>query len=177
VTTLLVVVAIAIVGAVVVLVVRDRPLIEDDPVGSRALQWSGAQNVTSHDLAEVRFTVALRGYRMEQVDRVLDDTRAALSERDARIVELQRVVAVLGRDRARVPAGEPPHGFGVVDSAQAAGGFDDADLHPADIGPADIGPADIGPADVDRADIDHADVDPADMDRADMDHSEGEDRS
>lgn len=156
-TTLLVVVAIAIVGAVVVLVVRDRPLIEDDPVGSRALQWSGAQDMTSHDLAEVRFTVALRGYRMEQVDRVLDDTRAALSERDARIVELQRVVAVLGRDRARVPAGEPPHGFGVVDSARAAGGFDHADT--------------------DRADIGHADVDRAVMDRADVDHSEGEDRS
>jgi len=151
VTTLLVVVAIAIVGAVVVLVVRDRPLIEDDPVGSRALQWSGAQDMTSHDLAEVRFTVALRGYRMEQVDRVLDDTRAALSERDARIVELQRVVAVLGRDRARVPAGEPPHGFG-VDSAQAAADFDHAD--------------------VDRADIGHADTG-----RADVDHSEGEDRS
>ena len=127
-TTLLVVVAIAIVGAVVVLVVRDRPLIEDDPVGSRALQWSGAQDMTSHDLAEVRFTVALRGYRMEQVDRVLDDTRAALSERDARIVELQRVVAALGRDRARVPAGEPPRGFGVVDSAQEPGGFDHAHM-------------------------------------------------
>jgi DivIVA domain-containing protein len=152
VTTLLVVVAIAIVGAVVVLVVRDRPLIEDDPVGSRALRWSGAQDMTSHDLAEVRFTVALRGYRMEQVDLVLDDTRAALSERDARIVELQRVVAALGRDRARVPAGEPPRGFGEVDTAQ-----------------------DVG--DSDHADMDPADVDGSDVDRADMDHSEGEDRS
>jgi len=121
VTALLVVVAIAIVGAVVVLVARDRPLIEDDPVGSRAMQWAGAQDVTSHDLAEVRFSVALRGYRMEQVDRVLDDTRAALSERDARIVELQRVVAALGRDRAGVPT-HP--GFGVVDSAQEVGEID-----------------------------------------------------
>ncbi len=124
-TTLLVVVAIAIVGAIVVLVARDRPLIEDDPVGSRALQWSGTEDVTAHDLAEVRFTVALRGYRMEQVDRVLDDTRAALSERDARIAELQRVVGALGRDRAPASVGEaPPRELGAVDSAQEVGETD-----------------------------------------------------
>ena len=156
-TTLLVVVAIAIVGAVVVLVARDRPLIEDDPVGSRALQWSGAEDLTAHDLAEVRFTLALRGYRMEQVDQVLDDTRAALSERDARIVELQRVVAALGRDRAHASVGETQRGFGVVDSAQDVGDFDYAESDGADMG--------------------HADLDHADMGHAASDHSEGEDRS
>lgn len=93
---LFVVLAIAVVGGVAVLVARDRPLIDDDPVGSRALAWSSEQGVGPRDLAEVRFAVALRGYRMEEVDRVLDDTREALEDRDSRIAELQRVVAVLG---------------------------------------------------------------------------------
>ena len=93
---LFVVVAIAVVGGVAVLVARDRPLIVDDPVGARALAWSPEQGVGPRDLAEVRFAVALRGYRMEEVDRVLDDTRAALEDRDARIAELQRVVTLLG---------------------------------------------------------------------------------
>ncbi|HYN55998.1 MAG TPA: DivIVA domain-containing protein [Motilibacterales bacterium] len=93
---LFVVLAIAVVGGVAVLVARDRPLIADDPVGSRALAWSPEQGIGPQDLAEVRFAVALRGYRMEEVDRVLDDTREALEDRDSQIAELQRVVAVLG---------------------------------------------------------------------------------
>lgn len=93
---LFVVVAIAVVGGVAVLVARDRPLIVDDPVGARTLAWSPEEGVGPQDLAEVRFAVVLRGYRMEEVDRVLDDTRAALEDRDARIAELQRVVTVLG---------------------------------------------------------------------------------
>ena len=90
---LFVVVAIVVVAVIAVLIVRDRPLIEDDPVGARALAWSGGAGVTPRDLAEVRFAVALRGYRMEEVDRVLDDTRATLASRDARVAELQRVIA------------------------------------------------------------------------------------
>ena len=97
---LFVVVAIAIVGVVAVLVARDRPLIEPDPVGGRPLGWADQDGVSATSLSRVRFAVALRGYRMEQVDRVLDDTRAALAGRDERIAELQRVVAVLRPDAA-----------------------------------------------------------------------------
>ncbi len=100
---LFVVVAIAIVGVVAVLVARDRPLIEPDPVGGRPLDWADQDGVSATSLARVRFAVALRGYRMEQVDRVLDDTRAALAGRDARIAELQRVVGALRPD---VPAAD-----------------------------------------------------------------------
>ena len=98
VVALFVVVAVAIVGAVAVLVSRDRPLIEPDPVGGRSLDWSDQDGVSGTSLSEVRFAVALRGYRMEQVDRVLDDTRAALAGRDARITDLQRVIAELRAD-------------------------------------------------------------------------------
>ncbi|KAD4060438.1 DivIVA domain-containing protein [Arthrobacter yangruifuii] len=41
------------------------------------------------DVARVRFPVALRGYRMGQVDEVLDRLAAALGERDARIRDLE----------------------------------------------------------------------------------------
>ncbi|MCQ1999347.1 DivIVA domain-containing protein [Arthrobacter zhaoxinii] len=41
------------------------------------------------DVARLRFPVALRGYRMDQVDAVLDRLAAALAERDARIRELE----------------------------------------------------------------------------------------
>jgi DivIVA domain-containing protein len=110
---LFVVIAILIVAGVAVLVVRDRPLIADDPVGSRALAWSTEDGVSPQDLAGVRFAVALRGYRMDEVDRVLDDTREALAGRDARIADLQRVVAGLGgapgvsQEPSREPSREP----------------------------------------------------------------------
>ena len=53
------------------------------------------------DLGEVRFAMALRGYRMREVDAVLERLAAELSSRDARI-------AALVRDGA-----EPPGSDGV----------------------------------------------------------------
>ncbi|MGQ0624876.1 MAG: DivIVA domain-containing protein [Sporichthyaceae bacterium] len=40
------------------------------------------------DLASVRFAVVLRGYRMDQVDALLDRLGAELADRDARIATL-----------------------------------------------------------------------------------------
>lgn len=94
---LFVVVAIAIVACIAVLVVRDRPLLVDDPVADRPLRWDARAGVEDADLAEVRFTVALRGYQMSQVDRVLSDTREALIDRDEQIAELRQEVAALGQ--------------------------------------------------------------------------------
>jgi DivIVA domain-containing protein len=99
VTLLFVVVGIAIVAGVSVLIARDRPLLAEDPVDARALRWPPDGPVGPGDLAAARFTVVLRGYRMDEVDRVLDDARAALAERD-------RVIAELRADRAA--PGEPP---------------------------------------------------------------------
>lgn len=42
------------------------------------------------DVGAIRFAPALRGYRMDQVDEVLDRLAAALEERDATIAELRR---------------------------------------------------------------------------------------
>ena len=119
-TLLLVCVAIAVVGGVAVLVARDRPLIEDAPAGARRLVWPPEEDVIPADLDEVRFTVALRGYRMDEVDRVLEDAASALADRDRRIAELERQGAEAtstsgaepteGAEPVAAPAGEPTEG-------------------------------------------------------------------
>ena len=140
---LFVVVALVVVAGIAVLVVRDRPLIADDPVGSRALAWSAQDGVSARDLAEVRFAVALRGYRMEEVDRVLDDTREAMADRDARIADLQRVVAALG--------GAPADLAPIAADAASEDDTAPADLYvaaPDDAPPDDAPPDDAAPAPV-----------------------------
>ncbi|WP_432106972.1 DivIVA domain-containing protein [Streptomyces sp. AA1529] len=49
--------------------------------------------VTHGDVAGLRLAVGVRGYRMEQVDDVLDRLGAELAERDARIAELESALA------------------------------------------------------------------------------------
>ena len=50
---------------------------------------AAAGPLTPADLAEVRFPVVLRGYRMDAVDAVLDRVGEELALRDARIRELE----------------------------------------------------------------------------------------
>ncbi|MCU1593645.1 MAG: hypothetical protein JWO12_1037 [Frankiales bacterium] len=49
--------------------------------------------VQPEDIAEVRFGMTLRGYRMSEVDRVLDRLARELAGRDAQIATLQQAVA------------------------------------------------------------------------------------
>lgn len=44
---------------------------------------------TASDIGRIRFSLGLRGYRMDQVDEVLDRLAAALAERDELIEALQ----------------------------------------------------------------------------------------
>jgi DivIVA domain-containing protein len=62
--------------------------------------------LTAADLAAVRFSVGLRGYRMDEVDAVLDRMSAELVERDAEIERL-RGTAEIERLRGTAEA-EPP---------------------------------------------------------------------
>lgn len=59
------------------------------------------------DVAEVRLPVAPRGYRMAEVDDVLDRLAAELAERDARISELETALAGA---RAVAPEKDTPPG-------------------------------------------------------------------
>lgn len=62
-------------------------------------------DVSAADIPALRFNMALRGYRMAEVDRVLAQLADALASRDNRIAELQ-AARDLGGDRP----GEPPPG-------------------------------------------------------------------
>lgn len=57
------------------------------------------------DLIRVRLPVAPRGYRMAEVDDVLDRVAAELAERDARIADLRRALEQ-ARNEAPPPAAE-----------------------------------------------------------------------
>jgi DivIVA domain-containing protein len=59
------------------------------------------------DVDALRLPVTARGYRMQQVDDVLDRLGAELAERDARIAELE---SVLAGAREVVPLREEPGG-------------------------------------------------------------------
>ncbi|MFC3686747.1 DivIVA domain-containing protein [Aquipuribacter hungaricus] len=86
------------------------------------------------DLDRARFTLALRGYRMDQVDAVLDEARDLLEARDAEIARLRGLVGHAGAHLAEpgdvqdpVPEGTPPP----VPAPLA--GEDDAHLDPTDL--------------------------------------------
>ncbi|WP_427006707.1 DivIVA domain-containing protein [Pseudarthrobacter sp. H2] len=55
------------------------------------------ENAGPSDVDRLRFAVGLRGYRMDQVDQVLDELRDQIAAKDRKIAEL---VAELGRLRA-----------------------------------------------------------------------------
>ncbi|KDN83334.1 DivIVA domain-containing protein [Kitasatospora cheerisanensis] len=64
------------------------------------------------DVDDLRLPMALRGYRMDEVDDVLDRLGAELALRDARIAELEAVGAVRGSVEASGAAsGEPLPGL------------------------------------------------------------------
>lgn len=64
------------------------------------------------DVDELRLPMALRGYRMDEVDDVLDRLGAELALRDERIAELEAVGAVRGSVAASEgAAGEPLPGL------------------------------------------------------------------
>jgi DivIVA domain-containing protein len=51
--------------------------------------WLPGHDVTPEDVAAVRFAVAFRGYRMDQVDDVLERLGEELTARDQRIAALE----------------------------------------------------------------------------------------
>jgi DivIVA domain-containing protein len=70
------------------------------------------------DVDQVRFSVGLRGYRMDEVDDVLDRLALDLEARDERIALLEREVAAA----AAVPEPEPAATGAAAPDADLAGG-------------------------------------------------------
>jgi DivIVA domain-containing protein len=73
--------------------------------------------IRAEDLDAVRFSLAFRGYRMAEVDEVIDRLRHALAERDA-------VLERLGVDLAAELGAGQPAPPSAAESAAAAGGHD-----------------------------------------------------
>ncbi|MFP3578190.1 DivIVA domain-containing protein [Arthrobacter sp. efr-133-TYG-104] len=62
-----------------------------------------AHNPEARDVDAVRFALGLRGYRMDQVDQVLDELRDQLQAKDREIERLQALVEALPEDSASAP--------------------------------------------------------------------------
>ncbi|MBU7599226.1 DivIVA domain-containing protein [Streptomyces sp. P38-E01] len=94
-----------------------------DPVPERlAGDLPPDRPVARTDIDTLRLPLALRGYRMEEVDDALDRLGAELSERDARIAELE---AALAGAQAGAVGGElpdEPRGTGEVPPPDAESG-------------------------------------------------------
>ncbi|WP_244328330.1 DivIVA domain-containing protein [Yimella sp. cx-51] len=61
----------------------------DDPVRTSAFEALPEGHLTSEEVSKLRFDQTARGYRMGQVDDVLDRLRSALDDRDAEIADLR----------------------------------------------------------------------------------------
>lgn len=82
--------------------------------------------VSGEDVRGVRLSVAARGYRMGEVDWVLEQLAVALDERDRRLAEHDRELAALRRTAVAPP--DPGTGsVGPAESGRAAASDEPAD--------------------------------------------------
>ncbi len=91
--------AIAVIAAVALLAVGrlgELPEVEPD---RPPLALPDDRPLAREDVDSVRFAVGMRGYRMDEVDDVLDRLAAEVSERDARIEQLETRLAARGVPR------------------------------------------------------------------------------
>ena len=80
--------ALEVLGGVVVLLAlafllgRDVPLLDDEPDDARDSGLPSDRLLRSDDIARLRFRVGLRGYRMADVDAVLDAVQRTLAAKE-----------------------------------------------------------------------------------------------
>ena len=87
-TVLAVVAVLAVIFVAAVVATRGDELLVDAPADRADLALPGDRPVVAGDLAGLRFTMALRGYRMSEVDEALDRLAGELRDRDARLAAL-----------------------------------------------------------------------------------------
>jgi DivIVA domain-containing protein len=79
------------------------------------------QALTSTDIESARFAVGVRGYRMDEVDTLLERVAKEVAERDRRIADLERAVA---------PIVEAPDGHGFSSRPYDPAEFEDTGAQP-----------------------------------------------
>lgn len=82
------------------LLTTDRPLLADAPPDTADVGLPEGP-LQPEDVAQLRFALAPRGYRMSEVDDVLERVVAELAERDRRLALLEAAVEAAGRDADR----------------------------------------------------------------------------
>ncbi len=91
--------------------------------------------VRASDLADARFSVAFRGYRMAEVDEALDRLAVEIAQRDERIQQL-----------TGLPFEADPPAVTVVPAAGGPGGYESDAYDPAAFDPAAFDPAPFDPS-------------------------------
>jgi DivIVA domain-containing protein len=99
---ILLLVALAVVGVTAAVAVGRVRGGLDEPVRSRPDSALPAGRLVADDVARARFSVGLRGYRMDEVDAALDRVQHALRERD------QEIDALRSRLRETTPSDHAP---------------------------------------------------------------------
>jgi len=164
-TVLLVLVVVLVIAGLVYGVISllsdaDPGLVPAEPDG-RARPLPNDRSLHEEDLKEVRFDVALRGYRMGQVDRVLRRTAYDLGYKDEMIAVLEAEVAALREGRlddaevlrqAREDAASPEPGQPPAPPSTRDEQTDEADADEADADEGDAGAADEQDESADRGD-------------------------
>lgn len=90
---LLLLLAVALVGVVAAVATGRVRGGLDEPVRSLPDRALPEGLLTGRDVEQVRFNLGARGYRMDEVDQVLDRLRSELDARDARIAALSEQLA------------------------------------------------------------------------------------
>lgn len=104
VTLFLLLLALAVLGAVAAVAAGLISGGMDDPASSVPVHELPAGPLSADQVRELRFSGALRGYRMDQVDQAMDRMQGELARRDTELTALR---AELDQARRAVP-GRPP---------------------------------------------------------------------
>ncbi|MGZ4592711.1 MAG: DivIVA domain-containing protein [Actinomycetes bacterium] len=86
---LLVLVLLAVLGGVALVASGRGDTLEEEPPDRAPYGTLADGDIDRGDVDRLRFSLAFRGYRMDEVDSVLDRLAAELADRDARIAELE----------------------------------------------------------------------------------------
>jgi DivIVA domain-containing protein len=104
VTILLIVVALVVVTAVAVFAVGDSGRLRADEPDREPADLPDDRGLAAADVDRVRFALGVRGYRMDQVDDVLDRFAAELTRRDQYEAALVEQVRGFGGEPVAQPA-------------------------------------------------------------------------
>jgi DivIVA domain-containing protein len=127
----LVIVALAVVAGVSLLLVGEQGRMPDETPDREPADLPDGRWVARADLDRVRFALAFRGYRMDQVDAVLDRVASDVDALEQHVVALEEQLKSAGIEPVAVvvPVAQPP---------QTSHDLEDESLDPTDAD-ADVG--------------------------------------